>query len=54
MKKEFVRCIDCGHAGEMKTADGIVARCEILRVGKVKKAKRRCDYFYPREQLYRN
>lgn len=51
MKKDFVRCIDCSHAGEMKTADGIVARCGIFKIGKVKKAKRRCDHFYPKGQI---
>lgn len=50
MRGEFVRCADCAHAGEMKTADGIAARCEILGIGRVRNAKRRCDHFRAKER----
>lgn len=43
--KDTVRCVDCEHAGPRVN---IVCRCKILLVGKVGNAKRKCDYFTPK------
>ncbi len=39
--------MDCRNAADMRTADGIVSRCKVLGVGKVKRAVRVCTHFAP-------
>ena len=51
MRESFVRCIDCALSEEMITADNIVVRCTHLGVGRVKRAKRTCRMYSPKEQV---
>lgn len=46
-KKEVqsVRCIDCAHGGKLVSSEDLVCRCKVFGVGKVARARRRCDRY---------